>query len=537
MIRGYSAQAVRDAEAPALAEGRPLMRNAAFALATRTVALLRRHHIAVPGARALVLVGGGNNGGDGLFAAADLIDRGVQVRCVLAHERPHPEGLAAARRAGAQLVDLAGGVGAGGLSRLGQWADVWVDALAGIGVQGALRGLPAQVVRVLQPIRSGSPVDPLVVAVDVPSGVGADPVRAAPPPPATGESDTGPGGPGDHDEPADGVLRADLTVTMGAPKTSLLIPPGAQHAGRVEVVDLGLGGSFAAQEATVHRLTPTDVADLWPVPEPADHKYTRGVVGLVAGSPRFPGAGLLCAAAALGGGVGMVRYLGRREVADAVIGAHPEVVPEDGRVQSLVIGPGMADDDDLAAAMRRALRGWGLGEESPEDGDAAVAVVLDAGALDHLPDAPAGLTRKPVVLTPHAGELETLLRRFGDEVRREQIEADPWTWAHRAARRTGTTVLLKGAITVIAPPDGGPGYSQADGTPWLATAGSGDVLAGILGAMLAQAHPGDVAAVAAAAVVVHGRAAHLAGGPLRSVDLAAAVPRAIADLLRTDPNR
>lgn len=609
MIRGYGAQAVRDAEAPALAAGRPLMRNAAFALATQIAANLRARETPLPGARALVLVGGGNNGGDGLFAAADLRARGMQVTCLLAHARPHPDGLAAARRAGSRIIDLTqppqrrepsirpvnleephtgnsrtgepetqapgtrepgtrepetqgpGTQGAGTrdldteqIAHWGRWADVWVDALAGIGVQGALRDLPARVVAVLAGLRHGSPVDPLVVAVDTPSGVGADPAQ--------------------EPIPDDGVLTADLTITMGAPKAGLLLPPGAHHAGRLHVVDLGLTEDFTRQQPAVHRLTATDVVDLWPLPQTSDHKYTRGVVGLYAGSAQYPGAALLSAGAAAGVGVGMVRYLGHPDVAAEVVRAHPEVVSAAGRVQSQVIGPGMApDDDELAAAMQPAVRRWGLepgapatspahgsagAEELPADGaDAAreaatggpggsdhaggssdvherVAVVLDAGALDHLPDAPEALAGHPVVLTPHAGELQRLLNRLGIETGRADIESDPWRWAHTAAARTGTTVLLKGPITVIAPPEG-VGYAQPDGSPWLATAGSGDVLAGILGAMLAQATEAeldsDVAARVAAAVVVHGRAAELAGAPLRASHLARAVPDAIASLL------
>ncbi|HLS25887.1 MAG TPA: NAD(P)H-hydrate dehydratase [Beutenbergiaceae bacterium] len=546
MIRGYDAQAVRQAEAPALAAGVPLMRNAAFALANHIAAHLRVRSIPVPGARALVLVGGGNNGGDGLFAAADLRARGLQVTCLLVHQRPHADGLAAARRAGVRIIDLSRADTAPAEARKrpaaapkhpadaradpeeaalpavvagwGAWADVWVDAMAGIGVQGALRDLPARVVEALTAVRAGSPGDPLVVAVDTPSGIGADIAQ--------------------EPVPEDGVLRADLTVTMGAPKAGLLVPPGSRYAGGIEVVDLGLNADFLRRRATVNRLTAADVADLWPVPAASDHKYTRGVVGLYAGSPHYPGAALLCARAAAGVGAGMVRYLGHPDVAAEVVRANPEVVTANGRVQSLVIGPGMPnDDEDLAAAMRLALRSWGLGEGAEHEAEIGgqIAVVLDAGALDHVPDAPETLAAHPVLLTPHAGELQRLLDRLGVHTTRGRIEADPWRWAHTAARRTGATVLLKGAITVVAPPAGA-GYSQDDGSPWLATAGSGDVLAGILGAMLAQATEeelarGEIAARAAAAVVVHGRAAGLVGAPLRSPHLARAVPEAIATLL------
>src|SRR5690625_2005197 len=126
MIRGYDAQAVRQAEAAALAAGVPLMRNAAFALATRIAAHLRVRGVPIPGARALVLVGGGNNGGDGLFAAADLRARGLQVTCLLVHRRPHAGGLAAARRAGARVVDLSAAEEAQIAAAVAPWA-AWAD--------------------------------------------------------------------------------------------------------------------------------------------------------------------------------------------------------------------------------------------------------------------------------------------------------------------------------------------------------------------------------------------------------------------------
>lgn len=508
MIDGYDTDAVRRAEEPALAAGEPLMRNASFAIAVRIIALLRDHQVPVPGARVLVLAGGGNNGGDGLYAAADLARRGLQVTCVLAHREPHPGGLGAARTAGARIVDFAAQVDPDLLTELAGGANIWIDALAGIGVRGALRGVPADLIAALAPLRSSAPVDPLVVAVDVPSGIGAD---------------LDPGSPAPALDPA-AVLRADLTLTMGAAKAALLVPPGSLAAGQVEVVDLGLGAEFARQRPSVQRLTDRDVADLWPVPERADHKYTRGVVGIAAGSARYPGAGVLCTGGALGVGIGMVRYLGT--AGEQVTAAHPEVVTEPGRVQSLVIGPGIADDAELDSAMDHARRAWDAEGER-------VAVVLDAGALTQVPVHPGALAGKPVVLTPHAGELAALLARAGTDVDRADIEADPWRWAHTAAAHTGACVLLKGPVTVIAGGNG-PGYSQAGGTPWLATAGAGDVLAGILGAMLAQATT-DVATVAAAAVVVHARAARLHPGPLSASALVRQVPRAIADLLGEHP--
>lgn len=530
MIGGYGTEAVRAAEEPALAAGRPLMREAAFALAVRTIALLRRQRRPVRGAAVLVLVGGGNNGGDGLYAAADLARRGLAVTAALLHAAPHAQGLQAARAAGVRLLDLGESLAQDELDdhpqmtdpavqRLREAADraqVWVDALAGIGVRGALRGAAAAAVTVLQDVRGTAAARALVVAVDTPSGVGADPAPV-----------TGP------------VLSADLTVTFGAAKAGLLLGPGAAHAGRVEVAELpGLAGAFSERAALVRRLTTEDVAARWPRPGRADHKYRRGVVGVAAGSVRFPGAGVLCTGGALGIGAGMVRYLGPEPVAAAVLAAYPEVVPDEGRVQALVLGPGLAEDEDVAAAMAhawpvlgRSTRGTRRRRSGPRQ--ERVALVVDAGALAQIPADAAALRSVPVVLTPHAGELAALLSGRGEQVERDEVEADPWRWANLAAQITGATVLLKGAVTVVVGPDGA-GYAQDEGTSWMATAGSGDVLAGILGAMLAQADDeADVTQVAAAAALVHGQAGRIAaaGGPLRAGAIAEAVPAAVRAIL------
>ncbi|MFD1716593.1 NAD(P)H-hydrate epimerase [Georgenia deserti] len=520
MIRAHTAATVREAEEPLLAAGEPLMARAACALTTEVARELRARGNRVSGSSVLLLVGGGNNGGDALHAGAHLARRGCQVRAALLTDRPHPAGLSAARGAGVRLhhvlqaEDVAGAV----LDLAGR-ADVWVDGLLGIGARGGLREPLAGAVAALAEERAAWPVEPLVLAVDVPSGIGVD-------------DGTIPGP----------VLPADVTVTMGTAKPGLLLPPAAGLAGRVEVVDLGLGLDALAPAACT--LTATDVADLLPVPGPEDHKYTRGVLGIAAGSHAYPGAAALTATGALRTGLGMIRYLGPEVPTGLVRTRHPEVVTVPGRVQAWVLGPGTAPDD--AARMEE------LAEHLGEAARTGVPAALDAGALALLHEE-TELTG-PAVLTPHAGELAQLLTARGEAVTREEVSAAPARHARLAAEITGGTVLLKGATTVVAAPHG-PLYAQHDATPWLATAGSGDVLAGVLGALLASygdviADGGDVlaglpATLAATAAFLHGRAARLAAGlpaepaptagagvPITATDVADALPAALRTIPR-----
>ncbi|WP_402461806.1 bifunctional ADP-dependent NAD(P)H-hydrate dehydratase/NAD(P)H-hydrate epimerase [Isoptericola aurantiacus] len=541
MIRAWSAADVRAAEEPLLRAGVPLMQRASFALAVQVLADLRARRRTLRGARVAVLAGSGNNGGDALHAGAVLAGRGLHVHAVLTGQRTHAGGLDALRSAGGRVVDLAAAPDRlGAAARDVAGADVVLDGLVGIGASGALRGVAAEIVTAVDALtpavgmksagmersmradfmptagvgaaNSGAAAGgrPWIVAVDTPSGIGVD-------------DGTVPGP----------VLAADRTVTFGAAKPGLLLPPAAHLAGEVTVVDIGLS---LERPPEVHRLDPADVASRWPVPGPADHKYTRGVVGLVAGTSTFPGAAVLAASSAVRTGVGMVRYRGPATVARAVLSARPEVVTAPGRVQSWIVGPGVppaADDADdgqsdrgragLAAA-RGELAGLSRGP---------VPAVVDAGGL--------GLVAESCppwfVLTPHAGELRTVLRRHGEDVHRVEIEAEPMRWARRAHELTGATILLKGAVTVVV--GAGVTYAQADAPAWLSTAGAGDVLSGILGTMLAGrsaevvADPALAAEVAAGAAVVHGLAAQRAnpGGPVAALDVAEAVPGTVAELL------
>jgi len=260
-----------------------------------------------------------------------------------------------------------------------------------------------------------------------------------------------------------------------------------------------------------------DAAALVAIPTDDDDKYSRGVVGFVTGSARYPGAAVLGVEAATRTGVGMVRYLGPGRATRLVLQRRPEAVTTEGRAQAWVLGSGQdaADRDELSR--RRLDLALGSG----------AALVLDAGTLDLAASATA-----PRVLTPHAGELARLL-----DVDRTNVLADRDDAVRRAGLLTGATVLLKGAETLVADP-GGPILRVRNATPWLATAGAGDALAGILGALLAT-HPAaeSLAPLAASAAWIHGEAARRAsgGGPFTILDLCAALPGVIADLAADAP--
>ena len=481
MIRAYDVAAVRAAEQSAmvgLPEG-TLMQRAAAGLAAAVLRVLAAAGRPAYGARVVLLVGPGDNGGDALWAGARLARRGARVDALLVADRAHQAGLAALRAAGGRVHPP------GDQGQLGA-AHVVVDGLLGIGGRAGLAGVGEVLVRAL-------PASVPVVAVDLPSGVDPD----------TGERA------GTH-------VEADVTVTFGAVKPALLLPPASYAAGRVELVDIGLDLAPNLATPVLERLEPDDLAALWPVPGTGDDKYRRGVLGVVAGGPTYTGAAVLCTGAAVRTGAGMVRYVGPAGPSDLVRLHWPEVVTGEGRVQAYLLGPGLDPEgnDGQRVAAERALA-------------TDLPCVVDAGALALLPTRRAA----PTLLTPHAGELARLLRARGEDVQRSAVEAAPLRHVRRAAELTGATVLLKGAVTLVVSPRG-PVRSQADGPHWLATAGSGDVLAGIAGALLAAGlSPLDAGTLA---VGVHGAAGHLAsgGGPVSAGSVLDAVPHAVRRLLR-----
>ncbi|GAA2994601.1 NAD(P)H-hydrate dehydratase [Streptomyces fulvorobeus] len=479
MRTAYSVETVRAAEAALMArlpEG-ALMRRAAAGLAVACGDLLRRNG-RVYGARVLLLVGSGDNGGDTLYAGARLARRGAGVRALLTSPgRVHAGGLAALRAAGGQVLDSAEGLGA---------VDLVVDGITGIGGRGGLRPEAAALVAAVT--AHGAPV----LAVDLPSGVDAD----------TGAVE----GP---------AVRADATVTFGTYKPGLLIDPAAERAGALRLVDIGLGPDLP-EPPDLEALQYADVAALLPVPGAGSDKYRRGVVGVVAGSGRYPGAAVLAVAGALRGGAGAVRYVGPG--AAAVLARFPETLVHAGppsaagRVQAWVVGPGLGDGTEAADAVADVLA-------------ADVPVLVDADGL-RLMDAEAVRSRSaPTVLTPHAGEAAALLG-----VAREEVEAGRLAAVRELAARYRATVLLKGSTTLVAEARDTPVRVNPTGTSWLATAGSGDVLSGLTGSLLAAGlAPRDAASAGA---YLHGLAARRAsaGAPVAAQDVADALPAAWRDV-------
>jgi hydroxyethylthiazole kinase-like uncharacterized protein yjeF len=487
VIEAWSADDVRAAES-ALMETLPegeLMSRAATGLAEVAAARLEESG----GSRVVALVGPGNNGGDALYAAAQLAEHGFAVAAVRADWPVHEGGLAAAREAG---VIVAGpGEEAGGDWRaLLAEADLVVDGVLGI---GGRPGLPEPA----RPWVDAVPDDAYVLAVDLPSG--QDPAGVA--------------------AVSDAVF-ADETVTFGVAKPVHLLPATEPAVGRLTVVDIGLE---VDAPAAVQRVTRDDVARLWPVPTAGDDKYSRGVLGVVAGGEQYTGAAILCCTAAVCSGVGMVRYVGPPTPTGLVRATVPEAVTGEGRVQAWVVGPGLdAEATGESAERQLEVAGRALASDLP--------VLVDAGGLELV----WGRRMAPTLLTPHAGELARLLTRLTDrDVTREQVQAAPVEHAREAADATGATVLLKGATTLVVPPTGSglAVRSQNDAPAWLATAGAGDVLAGLAGTLLAAGlDPVDAGSLAA---LVHGVAADAAnpGGPVRAVAVAHGIPGTVAALL------
>ena len=442
----YSVDAIREAEAPLLASlpDGALMKRAAFGLATKIIGELTARTGEVAGRRVCAVVGAGDNGGDALWAATFLRRRGVAADAVLLNpERAHRKGLAAFRKAGGRIVE-----------NVSPATDLVIDGVVGISGSGPLRPAAAEVFAALK--EAG---DAPVVAVDIPSGIDV----------ATGAI-TGP------------AVHAALTITFGGLKPVHALA----DCGDVELIDIGLslpGTDVLGFEAD-------DVAARWPVPGPHDDKYTQGVTGVMAGSSTYPGAAVLCTGAAVAATSGMVRYAGSAH--SEVLTHWPEVIASPtpasaGRVQAWVVGPGLGTDDTGATALWFAL-------------DTDLPVLVDADGLTILAAHPDLVVNRkaPTLLTPHAGEFARLA---GAPPGDDRVGA-----TRKLADALGATVLLKGNVTVIADPDGSV-YLNPAGQSWAATAGSGDVLSGIIGALLAAGLP--TAEAAAAGAFVHAQAAAL----------------------------
>ncbi|MCE1179188.1 MAG: bifunctional ADP-dependent NAD(P)H-hydrate dehydratase/NAD(P)H-hydrate epimerase [Micrococcales bacterium] len=484
MIESYAVSDIRAAEETAMAglpEGK-LMKRAAKGLAAVILARLETRRAR----RVVALVGPGNNGADTLYAAARVSERGYDVTAVRGDWPVHEMALLTAKAANVHVLE--GEAALGALAG----AQLVVDGILGIGGRPGLPEPAGQWVDLI-------PQDAYVIAVDVPSGHDPEGLEALNP---------------------DGVF-ADETVTFGAPKPLHLLPPTAHASGQLTVIDIGL--DLDGVTPAVERLGRDDIAGLWPVPGTGDDKYSRGVLGVVAGGEQYTGAALLSVGSAVSSGAGMVRYVGTGKPTALVRAMVPEAVIGAGQVQAWVIGPGMdvtasgAQAADMLAVAREALA-------SPEP------VLVDAGGLDLVE----GTREAPTLLTPHAGECARLLTRLGHECSREDVDRRPLAHARELADRTRATVLLKGATTLVVPPSdaGLPVRAQDDAPAWLATAGAGDVLSGLAGTLLAAGL--DPLTAGSVAALVHGVAADDAnpGGPIRASDVSRAIPRTVAGLLR-----
>ena len=483
----YTAQEMREAEAAYPGETIELMERAGSAVAAAAL----RHY---PSARRfLVACGTGSNGGDGLVVARKLHEAGREVAIRLVGSEEKVKGDAAENLRRARALDL---------RFVSDWgdADVVVDALFGTGFAGAPREEAARRIEELNALQ------PPVLAVDLPSGVDA----------STGEA---PGA----------VVAAERTVTFQARKVGLAVAPGRFHAGVVEVVDIGLGPL-----ATRHARVTAGILDLVPRRAAHDNKYTAGVVLVVGGSPGLTGAPSLTAEAAMRAGAGYavvavpaaVHPILEQRLLEPVTRSLP--CDAEGRLTPEAVEP------VLAAAERADVvaLGPGLGRSG---GTRAVAgallaaldlpVVLDADGLWAVSGGlePVRQRATPTLLTPHAGELARLLGRDSSSVDARRLAA-----VQEAAERSGATVLLKGADTLVADPDGAVLVCDL-GNSGLATAGTGDVLTGVTAAFLAKGlEPRLAASAAAAACGVaadlaaehHGRAGLIARDVVDSLSLA-----------------
>lgn len=471
--------------------GITLMRNAGEAIAQAVQA-----HVGA--GRILVVCGMGNNGGDGFVAARALAGMGREVVVMLAGDRDRLKGDAAL--AAREWLGPVIGPDAGGLAG----AAVIVDALFGAGLDRDVTGIHRALIEAIN--AAGAPV----VSVDLASGVNG----------TTGEV-------------MGAAVNATMSVTFFRLKPGHLLFPGRRHCGRVRVVDIGI------KKEVLARIAPTifvNDPDLWsrafPVPTATGHKYTRGHTVVVSGGMAATGAARLAARGALRAGSGLVTLATPRDAlavnaaASTAVMVHAADTAEeitaflaDKRLNACVIGPGVGVGKKTRAMIAAILEG-------------ERAVVLDADALTSFAEAPERLFRSvkkrsnsQVVITPHEGEY---LRIFSKLINKHH-PSSKLEKARIGASESGGCLLLKGPDTVVASPDGRTAIA-ANAPPWLATAGSGDVLAGMVGGLLAQGMPAFEAACAA--VWLHGECANRFGPGLISEDLPEQLPKVLADLFQ-----
>jgi ADP-dependent NAD(P)H-hydrate dehydratase / NAD(P)H-hydrate epimerase len=473
----------------------------------------------VHGTRAVVMCGVGNNGGDGLVTAYRLSQAGAQVRVFLLKARPAgDENASRLAKAGVEMLVLREEPAYKDLERALRAADLVIDALLGTGTRLPLKDpLPSLLARANAALTSAAH-RPMMVAVDCPSGVDCD----------SGQADA-------H------TMRADLTVTLAAAKTGLLQFPAAEFTGRLVVGDIGLPTDFAPLERALLHVADASLVGPWlPARPRSAHKGTFGRVVVVAGSVNYPGAAVLSAEAAYRVGAGLVTLATPAAVQGFLVPRLPEatwlILPDEtgvlseqasevlaremGEAQAMIVGPGIGSERTTGAFMRRLLGvedgghptriGFDANSHTSTTARAWPPMVVDADGLRHLAKVDAWWTHLPAgsVITPHPGEMAALT---GKTI--ENVQQDRTGLARRSAHDWGVVVVLKGAFTVVASPDGQMGVLPF-ATAALAHAGSGDVLSGAIAGLMAQGAPAWRAAVLGA--YLHGRAGELAEEELQT---------------------
>ncbi len=469
--------------------GLALMENAGRAVADTACRLLQ-------GRSVMVVAGSGNNGGDGFVAARVLAERGHKVRVTFVGDRGRLKGdaaLAAERWSG--RVDAAETAAITS-------QEVVIDALFGTGLDRTVEGLPRAMIQAINACRA------TVVAVDLPSGIN-----------------------GSSGALMGAAVKASHTVTFFRRKTGHSLMPGRLQCGTLEVADIGIPSTV------LEKVKPTTFANeppLWsrnfPMPRPEGHKYSRGHAVVVSGGLFTASAARLAARGALRAGAGLVTIASPREAlaVNAVANLAVMARPVDGAVE---LGEFLADKRRNAVALGP---GGGVEPAMREKVRAALAseaaVVLDADALTSFADDPGAMSAaigrhsgRGVILTPHEGEFSRVFDNLStDNKVKSKLEK-----TRLAARKSGAVVLLKGPDTVVADPDGR-ACIATNAPAYLATAGTGDVLTGMIVGLLAQGMPTFEAA--SAAVWLHGEAAQAFGGGLISEDLPEALPRVLQRL-------
>ncbi len=485
--------------------GTVLMENAA----TAVLSAMEDFFDGLQGVRVGIICGKGNNGGDGLALARRLRIKGVPVRVALLASFRAIAGeakvnLAILRKMDVEIVQNAA---PRALVDIISWSDVLVDAMLGVGISSPLSGAYARTVEMMN--ASGCPV----VAIDIPTGIDAD----------TGEV-------------LGAAVRADLTVTMAFLKRGLVLYPGAEYAGRVQVADIGIPSEVAEKEnISVSLLDRDAMQDVIGKRRSDAHKGDFGHLMVVSGSPGKTGAAVLAAKGALRTGVGLVSVatpnnlvpIIQSQIAEAMcvpsaesiegtlgIGSEKELLRAMEKMDSCAIGPGLSTHYETVQVVRSLIQRL------------KIPAVIDADGLNAL----AGFTdilkkvKAPVIVTPHPSEMGRLLGISSDEIQKDRIGV-----ASDFARKYKITVVLKGAATVVATQHGWV-FVNSTGNPGMATGGTGDVLTGMIGSFLAQGYGASQAACLG--VYLHGLAGDLAAGEkgeasMIAGDLIEKIPEAI----------